>query len=92
MKEKILNLKENAKLKILGVSSCGAIAFLMPTIAHAETATPTAVTIDWSSMGKTVLDYFNGALSDLLPIGVIIFAAMLGISFGPKIIKKLAGR
>ena len=86
-KAKNLGIKSKVAITtacVMGVGSVQAFAVDEPVVSTPQ--------IDWSSMGSAVNSNFNAAATALIPVGVGIFAFMLGIGFGPKIIKKFTGR
>lgn len=94
MKEKLKNLVISTKAKVMVGSALIGTTVMSVTASAAEVVPPTytAPTIDFSQMGTQILNYFSQASAQLLPVGAIIFGAMLAYTFGPKIVKKFTGR
>lgn len=94
MKEKLKNLVVSTKAKVMVGTALIGTTVMTVSASAAEVVPPTytAPTIEWGTMGQQILSYFNSASTALLPVGAIIFGAMLAYSFGPKIVKKFTGR
>lgn len=93
MKEKLKNLVVSTKAKVMvGTALIGTTVMTVSASATEGAPVYTPPTIPWETMGQQILSYFNSASTALLPVGAIIFGAMLGYTFGPKIVKKFTGR